>query len=354
MKRSRFIGLAAGVIALSASAGRDWAQDNELNVQFHAFKDTRGVTVLTPTADLARDFSDRTNLRVNFGIDAISAASDSCARCHREGVNSQRGVGGLSVTEKFPSFKLTIGGAYSIENFYRATTLITSASRDLANGNATVAGGYSFSLNRPTLHPTENVESQYQQGAFVSFTQTLSKSTIAQVGYEFGAISGYQNNPFLRANVNGTMTLGQVPDSRTRQTLTARLRQALPAESSLQADYRHYVDDWQIHSDTLTVGLSHRFASQLTGAFDYRRYLQTAAYFYQPEYSGPVPKYFTADFRLAPFGSDLYTGRLTITPGGSFLSLPVESALTLQYDRYVANNGFQAAIFSAGVRIPFK
>jgi hypothetical protein len=258
------------------------------------------------------------------------------------------------VTENFPSFKLTVGGAYSIENFYRATTLITSASRDLANGNATVAGGYSFSLNRPKLHPTENVESQYQQGAFVSLTQTLSKSTIAQIGYELGAISGYQNNPFLRANVNQTMTLGQVPDSRVRQTLTARLRQALPADSYLEADYRHYFDDWQIHSDTLTLGLSHHFARELTGAFDYRRYGQTGASFYQPQYTGPVPKYFTADFRLAPFNSDLYTGKLIITPQGSFLSLPAESALTLQYDRYVSDNGFQSAIFSAGVRVPFK
>ena len=76
----------------------------------------------------------------------------------------------------------------------------------------------------PTLHPTQQIENQYQNGAFLSLTQTLSRLTIAQVGYELGAIFGYQNNPFLRANVNGNLTLGQVPDSRIRQTLTARVR----------------------------------------------------------------------------------------------------------------------------------
>ena len=229
MKRPGLIRLAIGLtILLSLVAARNWAQNNDVNVQFHSFQDTRGATVLSPTAELAKDFTERTNLRVSFGVDAISAASDSCARCHRDGVNSQRLVGGLSVTEKFDAFKVTVGGAYSQENFYRATTLLTSVSRDLANGNTTVAGGYTFSLNQPKLHPTEQVETQYQNGAFVSLTQTLSRLTIAQVGYEVGAIYGYQNNPFLRANVNGSLVLGQVPDSRIRQTLTARLRQALP------------------------------------------------------------------------------------------------------------------------------
>jgi hypothetical protein len=310
--------------------------------------------VLSPTADLAKDFTERTNLRVNFGVDAISAASDSCARCHRDGANSRRLVGGVGVTEKFDSLKVTAGAAYSQETFYRATTLVASVSRDVANGNATVAGGYTFSLNQPTLHPTQQIENQYQNGAFVAVTQTLSKSTIGQVGYELGAINGYQNNPFLRANVNGTMMLGQVPDSRIRQTVTARLRQALPADTYLEADYRRYVDDWQVHSNAFTVGLSHHFTTALIGGFDYRRYDQTGAYFYQPQYTGPVITYFTADFRLAPFNSGLYTGKVIVTPKDQFLWFPKESALTLQYERYRADNGFQAAIFSAGVRVPLK
>ena len=82
-------------------------------------------------------------------------------------------------------------------------------------------------------------------------TQTLSKTTIAQAGYEIGHIGGYLNNVYLRANVNGEMVLGKVPDTRTRQTISARVRQALPAETFLEADYRRYSDDWQVHSNTL-------------------------------------------------------------------------------------------------------
>jgi hypothetical protein len=343
--------VATAAVAVVSLAGRNWAQNNEVNVQFHAFQDARSVTVLSPTIDLSKDFTDRTSLRLNFGVDAISAASDSCARCHRQGVNSRRQVAGLSVTRKFGDLKLTTGGAYSWENFYRATTLLTSVTRDLANGNATVAGGYSFSLNQPMLHPTPQFENQYVNDAYVSFTQTLAKTSIAQAGYELARINGYQDNPFLRANVNGVMMLGHVPDARARQTLMVRLRQALPAETVLEVDYRHYFDDWHLTSNALSAGLSHHFTAQLQGSFSYRRYDQTGAFFYAPIYAG-LPQFFTADFRLEPFSSGLYTGSVLITPKGPIWRLPQGAGVLVQYERYRADNGFQAGIATAGLRIP--
>ena len=345
--------VAAAAVTFGLVAPRNWAQNNEMNVQFHAFQDTRGVTVLSPTVDLAQDYTERTSLRMNYGLDAISAASDSCARCHRDGVHSHRQVVGLSATTKHGDVKLTIGGAYSQENFYRATTGLTSVSRDLANGNTTVAGGFSFSLNQPTLHPLPERANQYQSDGFMSLTQTLSKTTIAQAAYEIGHFSGYQNNPFLRANVSGVMVLGQVPDARTRQTLSVRLRQALPADTYLEADFRRYADDWQVTSNTVNVGISHHFGPQLLLNLGYRRYDQTGAFFWAPQYTG-IPQYFTADFRLEPFTSNNYSGRIVITPKGQWWWLPAGTGLTVQYERYQADNGFQATIVSTGLRVPVK
>jgi Protein of unknown function (DUF3570) len=337
----------------SLVASRDWAQNNEMNVQMHGFQDTRGVTVLSPTVDLTQDYTERTSLRVNYGLDAISAASDSCVRCHRDGVSSHRQVFGLSAIRKYGDMKLTMGGAFSKENFYRATTGLTSVSRDLANGNTTVAGGFTFSLNQPTLHPLPDRANQYQSSGFASVTQTLSKTTIAQAGYEIEHLSGYQNSPYLRANVGGVLVLGQVPDSRTRQTLSARLRQALPADTYLEADYRRYFDDWQVKSNTVSVGLSHHFGSELLLNLAYRRYGQTGAFFWAPQYTGN-PLYYTADFRLEPFTSNNYSGRVVITPKGQWWWLPEGTGLTVQYERYQADNGFHAAIVSTGLRVPLK
>ena len=166
--------VAAAVVLFLFVATLNWAQQaNEMNVNFHGFQDTRGVTVLSPTVDLAQDYTERTNLRINYGLDGISAASDSCARCHRDGINSHRQEIGVSATRKYGDAKLTFGGAYSKENFYRATTGLVSLSRDLANNNTTVAGGFSFSLNQPELHPNPETANQYQSGAFAR-TSTAS------------------------------------------------------------------------------------------------------------------------------------------------------------------------------------
>jgi uncharacterized protein DUF3570 len=346
--------VAAAAVLFSLVASFNWAQQaNEMNVDFHGFQDSRGVTVLSPTVDLAQDYTERTNLRINYGLDGISAASDSCARCHRDGINSHRQVVGVSATRKYGDTKLTLGGAYSKENFYRATTGLVSVSRDLANSNTTVAGGFSFSLNQPALHPSPETENQYQSGAFATVTQTLSKTSIAQFGYELGYIAGYQNNPYLRATVNGELVLGQVPDLRVRHTFSARLRQALPGDTYLEADYRRYVDDWDVTSNTFSAGLSHHFGPQVLLNGVYRRYNQTGAYFWAPSYTG-IPEFYTADFRLEPFASNTYTGRLVFTPKGQWWWFPEGTGLTVQYERYQADNNFQAGILSTGLRVPLK
>jgi hypothetical protein len=350
---SRSTGLATLAAVLSVLSIVGSRAQNEVNVQFHQFQDTRGVTVLSPTAELTQDFTDRTTLRGSFGVDAISAASDSCARCHREGsINSRRIVGSLAVQRKFGDLKWTLGGEYSKENFYRATTGFTSFSRDLNSGSTTVAGGFTFSLNQPVLHPMPTVENQYASSGFAAVTETLTKSTIGQVGYEVAQINGFQSNPYLRADVNGVLLVGQSPDLRTRQTLTARVRQALPGDTYFEANYRHYFDSWQLRSNSFDVGLSHYVTRPVLARVAYRYYDQTAAFFYQPQYSG-TPEFFTADFRLEPFASNLFTGMLVIAPEKAGW-LPKGSSLLVQYERYKADNRFVAGTVTAGVRMPLR
>ncbi len=350
----RTLGLTSAIVALGLAGmpAVNRAAD-EINLHFHAFQDTRGVTVLSPSGDLSKDFTDRTSLRVKFGVDSVSSASDSCARCHDNSPNDLRRYVSASITRKFGDTKLNVGGELSIENFYGSNTLMASASRDFNKGNTTVAAGYSLSWSRPQLHPTKTTKNQLSHDVFVSITQTITKSTIVQLNYEYNLISGFQASPYLRTKVNGLMQVGNSPDLRSRHAMALRFRQALPGNSFLDADLRHYFDDWSIKSNSVQVGLSHYVSPSALLAVSYRRYTQTGAYFYQPQYSG-MPALFTGDFRLAPFDSNLYAGRITITPrNGLFGLLPSGTAVSFEYQRYVANTGFQAAIFSTGFRIPF-
>jgi Protein of unknown function (DUF3570) len=343
------VGVLVGALALVTYSG--WA-DNVVNFSFHAFQDSRAVTVLAPLGSLDKDFTDRTGLRVKFGVDAISAASDSCARCHPNGRQMQHNYFGASVLHKFGDLKVDVGGEISRETFYASDTGTISLSRDFNKANTTVAGGYSFQYNQPTLHPSSNVETQLSHDLYASVTQTLSKTTVLQVTYDYNRISGYQNSPFLRTPVNGVMVLGNVPDARTRQALAVRIRQALPADTYLEADYRRYADTWSIGSNAFSLGLSHYFSPALLLGFNYRWYGQTGAFFYQPFYTGN-PEFYTGDFRLAPFDSGLYSGKMVITPGEGLWGMPKGTSLALEYERYLATTNFQAATFSFGLKVPF-
>jgi len=344
--------LLLAIVALGGSVGLIRAQ-NDISLQFHTFQDTRGVTVLTPDVDLNRDLTDRSSLRVKFGVDAIASASDSCIRCHPGGKDDQRIAVSAAFTQKVGATRFSVGGEVGDEHWYGTRALIASASHDFNGANTTIAGGFSYAVNHPVRHPSDDqIERNTAKDGYLSLTQTLSATTAVQVGYEIARIDGFQSNVFLRAQVNDELLVGNAPDSRTRHTIMARLRQALPADTFLEADYRRYHDTWAIDSNALTLGMSHRFSAPLLATVGYRYYDQGGVFFYQPSYIGS-PQYFTADFRLIPFGSGLYSGRLEITPKNGVLGLATGSALTLEYERYRADTGFQAAIFSAGLRIPF-
>ena len=343
--------IAAAVLIDGALSRAQQSEQQTLGLNFHTFVDSRGVTVLSPTVDLGKDFTDRTGLRASFGVDAISAASDSCARCHSEGAQNSRQYVNASLVRKYGDTSLSVGGEYSHENFYNATTGAVSITRAMNQANTTIAGGYSFSLNRPMLHPDQETETQYSQSAYGTVTQTLSKNTIVQAGYELSRITGYQSNPFLRTTVDGVKMVGVHPDLRFRQSFTARVRQVLPGDNFLEADYRRYTDDWDVNANTWSVGATHEFSPKVTLGGVYRHHAQQGAYFYQPFYTGQ-PQYYTADFRLFPFDSNLYTGKLTITPHDGMMMFPAGSTLTAQYEFYKSTTQFEAGIFTIGVRMP--
>ena len=147
--------LAASALAVATSP--NWAQ-NFVRLQFHTFQDSRGVTVLSPFVDFDKDFTDRTGLEGEVrrgrhlrGVGFVRALPSAKAR------TTPAPFSNVNVRRKFGDFKVEFGGEVSREKFYAADTGMISASRDFNKSNTTVAGGYSFSFNRPQMHPSEEV-----------------------------------------------------------------------------------------------------------------------------------------------------------------------------------------------------
>ena len=151
------------IAALGGSVGLIRAQ-NDVSVQFHAFQDSRGVTVLTPDVDLNRDLTDRSSLRLKFGVDAITSASDSCIRCHPGGEHDQRITASAAFTQKVGATRLSVGGEIGDEHWYGSRALIASASHDFNGANTTIAGGLFNPTAQAWVTTTMNAEGRYSAG----------------------------------------------------------------------------------------------------------------------------------------------------------------------------------------------
>ena len=165
-----------------------------------------------PDVDLEKDFTERTSLRVNFGVDAISAASDSCARCHRDGVNSHRRVGGLSVTRS----SRTSSSRSAARTAGELLPCDDGADVGVARSRRTATHGrrrlYVFAEPAHASPDTADREPVPERRVRLADPDALEADDRA--GRLRAGRSSATKQPYLRP-VNGVMILGHVPDLRT-------------------------------------------------------------------------------------------------------------------------------------------
>src|SRR6185295_1059330 len=104
------VAIGALLIALATATPATQSTGNSAAVTFHAFQDTRGVTVLSPDLSFYRNMSDRTALSMRFGLDAISSSSEACINCHPKGPTNRRLVANLNVTRRYGDTTIGAGG----------------------------------------------------------------------------------------------------------------------------------------------------------------------------------------------------------------------------------------------------
>jgi hypothetical protein len=150
--------------------------------------------VLTPDIDLNRDLTDRSSLRVKFGVDAITSASDSCVRCHPGGEHDRRITGSGVLPQRVGAARFSIGGEVGDEHWYGSTALIASASRDF-NGANHHHRRRILVRGQPSGSPSERRSDRAHtaKDGYLSLTQTLSPTTALQVGIRDRRIDGFRD-----------------------------------------------------------------------------------------------------------------------------------------------------------------
>jgi hypothetical protein len=343
---------------------------DEVAAAVYVRTDTNNTVVVAPRVRAQAEVATDTQATVVYAVDVWTSASvDIMTSASRVPVTEQRDELNLSLDHEFEDVILTFAYRLSLEPDYVSHGGSGGFAYDFADNNATLAVGLSGSVDRVGRagHP-DFWRDAGTLGARVSFTQVLTRETLAQVMYELSRVSGYQVSPyrFVAIGGDGLCTSGVVsgagyaplcvpensPGTRMRHAIAFELRHALSASTSLSGAYRFYLDDWGLSSHTLRAEGSYLPGADTVLSLRYRFYTQTAVDHYRSRYAAPQA-YVTSDKELSPLTSHrigLELDHLWSLEGGGNLTTTLSLApIFYAYSDFIPLDSITAFEFTGGV-----
>jgi len=241
----------------------------------------------------------------------------------------------------FDSGQASLAGGASFENDYLAFNGLLEGERHFNEKNTTLSGGIGFSIDRlePTdadldpLRPTK----QHRQNisAFVGISQVMGRGAAIQSSLTYQHARGFLSDPYKRVLVEGTPIADSRPDARNQLAWLTRYRQHVsPLAGTLHADYRFYVDDWQITSHTLELAWYQSLWWSLRLIPSVRYYSQSQAAFYGPWFDLPrADGLYSSDYRLSPYGALSWRLRAET----AFSTWRIDWRASLSWERYLSS-----------------
>jgi hypothetical protein len=312
MQLTSAIAIAACLVAAHAHA------DTGFSSKIQVYADSDHTTVVSPVVSARADVTNDTTVNASYLVDAVSSASvDLVSQASPRTMHDTRHEVSLGASHVWELLTLAGGYSFSRENDYLSHTVGGSLSREFDAKNTTLSLGYGISINTVGRSGDENFARDMRaQHLSATWTQLVSPRLVTQVVYELGYSSGYQASPYrfvpVRMDVNSAPQFWVPetdPDTRLRHSLVLGANRAVGEASSLQADYRFYIDDWGINAHTVGARYFVHLTKNLELRFRERFYIQTGASFYQKVYTTAMT-YMAYDRELSALWSNTVGAKL--------------------------------------------
>jgi len=204
------------------------------------------------------------------------------------------------------------------------TTTYTTAS----GRTVTLGGGEDKKYNIPSS-PRTTVS-----GSF-SFAQIINKRLQGSISVDVVGQSGYLGLPFHRVYfTTGTDAVENLPSSRFKLPIGARLNYFLGDKVILRSYYRYYVDDWGIRSQTASLEVPVKITPFFSIAPFYRYYTQTASTYFAPfEQHKETDTYYTSNYAYSAFSSGYFGFNVRIAPPKGLFNSYLNT-LEIRYGHY--------------------
>ena len=189
--------------------------------------------------------------------------------------------------------------------------------------------------------------------ATLSFSQVINQRMQGSVELDMVYQNGYLGLPFHRVYYNtGKDTIENLPSQRFKLPIGFRLNYFLGDNIIIRSYYRFYADSWGLVSNTANLEVPVKITPFFSISPFYRFYMQTAARYFAPYgVHTEQEQYFTSNYALAAFNSNLFGAGLRLAPPRGIFTNSLR-VLELRYGHYTQTTDLNANIIS--LNLTFK
>ncbi|TCJ19342.1 DUF3570 domain-containing protein [Flaviaesturariibacter flavus] len=332
---------------------------------------TEQLTDISNTIDIKWVRYDRNNREHNLvaeiGVDHYTSASSDMidpATLSSASHADTRIYPSLNYTVKNPVRGHTLGGSVSFSKEYDYTSLGVG----LQGSKSSADNNREFGLHlqayfdqwkvilpvelRRRGEAVEGYSPRRTYSASFSYSQVINPRLQAVllldlVGQEGLLATRYQRVYFK----NGSESAEQLPSSRFKLPIGARLHYFAGDRFIFRGSYRFYTDDWGIRAHTAELEVPVKLTPYLSVSPFYRYYTQTAADYFAPfAAQDPAATLFTSDYDLAALHSQFFGSGIRFLPEKGVLGMKHWNMLELRYGHYLRSNGLHSDIISMNLR----
>ena len=201
--------------------------------------------------------------------------------------------------------------------------------------------------SRPVDHTPRNSFS-----AAFSISQVISKRLqalfIVEPSYQHGLLATrYQRDYFT----DGSERIENLPGSRYKLPIGARLNYFLDDRFIIRTFYRYYMDNWGIRAHTAELEIPVKLTSFVSVSPFYRYNNQVGTRYFAPYgQHNSSDQYYTSDYDLSTLNSDFFGAGIRLAPPKGVFGYQHLNMLELRYGHYTRSTGLNSNIITLNLK----
>ena len=308
-RRVSRLGLAALLLAGTSQVYASVLPEDRTDFLYHRY-DGGGVTIDGPSVLVRKSVGKSLSLSANYYVDMVSSASIDVITTASPYTEERTQY---SVGADYLRGNTTISAGYtnSVESDFDANTYHIALSQDMFGQLTNLTMSYSYGDD--TVRRSDDAtffRDNTRQAYGIGLTQILTRNMIAALNVEVLTDEGFLNNPYRSVRfLDVGNPLGYsfeqelYPRTRTSNAVGIRTKYYLPYRAAIEAQYRYYIDTWDIESHTAALTYIHPWRD-FTFTAKYRYHDQTGAHFFRDMFSRSQATNFRGrDKELSPLTS---------------------------------------------------